>query len=300
MEDSSRLHKSHKLAPEGYYTASEAEAKLKLARSSFRWYVDQDYIPRHVPLGKSEGFYLAALIDALEPIFARRDSYSRKEFRDLIKRTRDQIIPQETSLLSLIGETDWIRPDDLAFVQKLDLDRYGPDQTVDMKITSRWWEKNPYMCRILFNSQDRRDVWGALTIMPLFSEDLIFRLLRQEIPESDIRPEDIPVYEEGKSYTGYIASVIIRPEYNTRLRSLIQSVLDFWCERYPSIQLNKLYAYGSTPEGRMLIRHLYFSRRYDIGKNAWELDPMDEDNPARFIRDFQRCIEHKPASDLRS
>ena len=148
------------------------------------------------------------------------------------------------------------------------------------------------MCRILYNAQDRRDIWGALTIMPL-PEALIHRLLKHEIHERDIRPDDVLTYEPDHVYDGYVASVIIRPQYQLHLRSLIQSMLDFWCQQYPVIRLRRLYAFGATSQGRRFIHHLFFSPRYDLGSNAWELDPMSEDNPSRLIASFQDCIKSK-------
>src|SRR5437773_305108 len=93
------------------------------------------------------------------------------------KAPREDLYTAAQAKTSLEGATDWIRFDDLPFVQHLDIEMYGPEETVDMNITYRWWERNPHMCRILYNAQDRRDIWGALTIMPL-PEALIHRLLK--------------------------------------------------------------------------------------------------------------------------
>jgi hypothetical protein len=281
-----RLGGASKKAPRpDLYMASEAIARLSIPKSTFQKLVNAKKIPREVPYGRKEGYYPKQFIDTLASHLQGKTSY--EEVLALLER----MAPSQPVLK---GSTDWIRFDDLPFVQHLDLELYGPDQAVDMSITYRWWEKNPYMCRILFNEQDRRDVWGALTIMPL-PEALIHRLLKQELPEREIKPEDILEYKPGHVYDGYVASVIIHPQRQTHLRSLIESVFDFWCQKYPEIRLQRLYAYGATPEGRRLIRHLYFSRRYDIGSNAWELDPMDEDNPSRFLVSFQRCIKNKEA-----
>ena len=198
------------------------------------------------------------------------------------------MIPKE---LKLMGETDWIQPGDLPYVLALDYEMYGLDQAVDMNITSKWWARNPYQCRILFDQADRTKVWGALTIMPLPLE-VIYRLLGQQISEREISPNDIKLYEPGTVYDGYVASAVIRPEHRAHFRMLIQSVLSFWCEQYPSIQLGHLYAYASTNEGFDLVQQLLFSPRYDLGEQAFELDPMRR-NRSRLIRSFQECIKQK-------
>jgi len=191
-----------------------------------------------------------------------------------------------------ISSTDWITLDDLPYVQALDLKLYGPEDMVDFSITYRWWKKNNRMCRILFDVNDRRNVLGALTIMPM-DEAMIFRILRREMAEKDITADLIQVYEPSHSYTGYIASVLILPEYQSHLRSLIVSMLNFWCQQYPSITLSRLYAFASSDEGHRLIHHLFFSPRYDLGENAFELDPLRPNNPSRLIQQFQSCIRLK-------
>ncbi len=190
------------------------------------------------------------------------------------------------------GATDWIARSDLPFVQSLDLERYGPENIVDMAITWRWWEKNPHMCRILFNAQDRREVWGALTILPM-RDETIFRLLRQEMSKREITPTDIFTYEPDHSYSGYVAAVTIRPQHQLHLRSLIWSVLEFWCGLYPSVKLSRLYGFAPGDAGLRLIRHLFFSPRYDLGSDAFELDLTRSGNPSRLVSEFQRCIRQK-------
>ncbi len=68
----------------------------------------------------------------------------------------------------------------------------------------------------------------------------------------------------------------------------------YWCEQYPTVQLIKLYAYASSDEGLGLMKHLFFSPRYDLGENAFELDPYRY-NPSRLIQDFQACISSRTA-----
>lgn len=121
---------------------------------------------------------------------------------------------------------------------------------------------------------------------------LIHNLLKHEISERDISSDDIQQFEPGNLYDGYVASAVIRPERRTHFRMLVQSVLSFWCDQYPSIQLRRLYAYASTDEGFDLIQQLLFSPLYNLDENAYELDPMRR-NRSRLIRTFQECIRSK-------
>jgi hypothetical protein len=247
-------------------------------------------IPREIPEEKSEGYYLAALIDALVPVFAQRKSLSPRELRAQIEQVRDRVVPRKPSVPP--AETDWISFDDLPFLQHLDIEMYGAEATVEMAITWQWWQRNPRMCRILFNASDRRDIWGAVTVMPL-REETILRLLRHEMEERDIRPEDILPYEGGNDYSCYVASLLIRPEHRVHLRKLLQSIFDYWCEQYPQIKISRLYANVTSEEGMYVIHHLFFSPRYDLGEHVFELRPLRTGNPSALVKFFQRCLQQK-------
>jgi hypothetical protein len=148
------------------------------------------------------------------------------------------------------------------------------------------------MCRILYNPSDRRDVWGAVTVMPL-REEVINRLLRQEMEERDIKPEDILPYERGNDYSCYVASLLIRPEHRVHLRKLLQSIFDYWCEQYPQIKISRLYANVTSEEGMHVIHHLFFSPRYDLGDTIFELRPLRAGNPSSLVKQFQCCLRQK-------
>ncbi|WP_126595163.1 hypothetical protein [Dictyobacter aurantiacus] len=127
--------------------------------------------------------------------------------------------------------------------------------------------------------------------MPM-KEETIFRILRGEFEEHNITPDDIFTYEDRHEYTGYIASATIRPEHKIHLRGLVRDVFDYWCEQYPNVKINKLYAYASSDTGWELVSHFYFAPRYDIGDNAFELD-LSRRNPNRLVSDFQSCLRKK-------
>src|SRR5947209_2773220 len=71
------------------------------------------------------------------------------------------------------------------------------------------------------------------------------------------------------------------------IRTLINSVLNYWCEQYPKIRITKLYAYAESDERWSLIRHLFFTPRYDIGERAFELDP-------RWLKDIENYRRSLP------
>lgn len=262
-----------------FYTAAEAIERLEgagLSESTFYRWVREGIISKELPKGRQRG--------AL---------YPRTEVEEAIAR-EGRVLPSNTVVQpaqQTEGVTDWITAADLPYVLALDYEMYGPDGYVDISITRTWWEKNPYMCRILYDGKDRRYIWGALTVMPL-KEETILRLLRDEMKEKEITPADILTYEPGQRYYGYIASATVRPEHRQHLRKLIRSMLEFWCDQYPDVQLIKLYAYAASEDGLGLIKHLFFSPRYDLGDNCFELDPHRY-NPSPLVQGFQECVQAK-------
>jgi hypothetical protein len=267
------------MAVKEFITAPEA-IKLfidaGLSESTFYRKVREGDIQKELPAGRQRGaLYLRSTIENI----VQREGATSAETKK-----------RETH----IGATDWVQSSDLPYLLALDYEMYGPENVVDISITRGWWEKNPYMCRILFDTKDRKHIWGAITILPM-KEETIFRLLRQEMEERSITPDDILTYEAGNTYYGYIASAIIRPEYRAHFRELIQSIFDYWCEQYPEVKLQKLYAFALSDEGWDLVKHLFFSPRYDLSDTAFELNP-NQRNPSRLITSFQRCLKHKEDS----
>lgn len=256
------------------------------SESTFRRKVKELPIRHQLPAGRSRGAeYLKEDVEkALEQ--------ARKEKPQEEQKIETSLEAKEESKIK--GATDWAKSSDLPYMLAYDYEMYGVENTVDISITHKWWEKNPYMARLLFDANDRRSIWGGITIMPM-KEETIFRLLRDEMTEREITPDHIEIYEPGKKYYGYIASATVRPEHATHFRELLQSVLDFWCEQYPDIQIEKLYAYAASDKGWDLIKRLFFSPRYDLGRNAFELNPYER-NPSKLLRSFQECLREKGAA----
>src|SRR6266496_4219101 len=136
----------------------------------------------------------------------------------------------------------------------------------------------------------RRAEWKICT-HPL-RQETILKILKGEMEEHDITAGDILVYEPGGRYNGYIPAVSVKPEHRIHLRSLLEDLLSYWCHHYPEIQLVKLYAVAWSEGGWDLVKHLFFSPRHDLGKDAFELD-LGERNPSRLIKKYQECIKRK-------
>lgn len=102
----------------------------------------------------------------------------------------------------------------------------------------------------------------------------------------------ILTYEENHAYSVYVNVVVIKSEHQASLRTLINSLLNHWCDQYPKVRITKVYAYADSDEGWNLIKHLFFAPRYDIGQKAFELDPLQM-NPSKLIKAYQDCLKER-------
>ena len=265
------------------YTSHEAREILKVSTSTFKNFVDSGRIRKKIPPGKKQGLYLREDVDRL--------AEELKPFSEVENARKQRRSLQQAQIDKDEAEIDWMDEKDLPYILAYDYEMYGVDATVDIPKMYSWWLKNPKMARIIFDKKDRRNIWGSISILPM-KEETILDILNGEISEHAIAAEDILTYESGGKYHGYISAASIKPNYRIHLRGLIKNLLDYWCDQYPDIQLIKLYTVAWSNEGWDLIKHLFFSPRYDLGKDAFELD-LKQRNPSRLIKAYQDCVKQK-------
>jgi len=194
------------------------------------------------------------------------------------------------------GKTDWFTESDLPRLLTLDYEMYGIEESLDLSISHGWLLRNRYICRVLYNAKERKDLWGYITLIPM-EKEVIFKLLRREMHERDIAPADILVYEPGKVYDIYAASLVMKPERRNLLRGLLNSIFNYWCGQYPEIKLSTIYAYADSTDGWYLIKHFFFSPRYDIGEKVYELN-LSQPNPSKLITLFQDCLRERESASV--
>lgn len=258
---------------EKYITASEAIEASGLPAATFYRYANEGKIKRHYP----------------SPV-SKRAMYSYREavsFRSKIKR---DTTPVET------GATDWIKSEDVGSMYNLEYKEYG-DETGDPSIVRKWYQRNPYICRVIFNKADRRDFWGAINMLPL-KEETIYKLLKGEVRDIDLDPQkDILTFDSPGKYNFYVASVIIAPPKKQHFPTLINSLFDYWVEQAPDRAIGKIYGRVVSEGGELMAKKLFFSPRWDISDTAFMLD-LDRPNPSRLIQGFQYAIKQKREDHL--
>ncbi len=252
-------------------------ASVELSENTFYRHAREGKIKKSLPSERQRG----ALYNRndIEKII-EYEKTKRKKRLEAIRTTKEEE-----------SRTDWFTEADLPYLLVLDYEMYGISESLDLSISYGWWAKNPYICRMLYNTEDRKDIWGYITLIPM-KDETIFKLLRREIHERDIKPDDILNYEDGEEYHLYAASVVMKSKYKSYLRNLVKSIFNYWCDRYPTVRLSKIYAYAESKEGWNLIKHLFFAPRYDVGQRAFELD-LSQPNPSQLITSFQDCLKER-------
>jgi hypothetical protein len=251
-----------------YLSASEAIEILKMPPATFYRLAKEGKIKKH---------YSSAV--------SKHAEYDAEEIARLASKQRRETHPQEE------GATDWIKSTDMGKMYDLEYTVYG-DETGNPSIIRKWYERNPNICRVLYNKADRKDFWGAINMLPL-EEETIFKLLRGEIRDIDLDAQkDILTFEKPREYDFYVASVIVQPQRRQHFPMLINSLFDFWCEQAPERTIRRIYGRIVAPDGELMAKRLFFSPLWNISDTAYMLD-LKRPNPSRFVQALQYCIQSK-------
>lgn len=251
-----------------YMSASEAIATLKIPPATFYRMVKEGKIKKYYPTAAS-----------------KHGEYDAHEIARLSSKFRRENQPLEE------GATDWIQSSDMGNMYDLEYTVYG-DETGNPSIIRKWYERNPHICRVLFNKADRRDFWGAINMLPL-EEETIFKLLKGEMRDIDLDPQkDILTFEKPGTYNFYVASVIIAPKHRQHFPKLLNSLFDYWCEQAPERTIGRIYGRVVSEDGELLAKKLFFSPLWHISETAYMLD-MRRPNPSKIVQSFQYCIQSK-------
>lgn len=241
-----------------YLTASEAIEMLNIPTSTFYRLVKEGKITKYYPTAVS-----------------KHGVYSPREIAHLRSQFKQDVEGKE------VGETDWAKSTDLGNIYDLEYPVLG-DRTINPSIVRKWQERNPYIYRLLFKKDERRDLWGGVNVLPL-EEETIFQLLRGERQEADLDPQqDILTFDREGVYNFYVISVVLRSQKWQDFVVLISSIFDYWYALAPERTIGKIYARILTRQGEMLTKRLFFSPLWNISDTTYMLD-MARPNPSRLI-----------------
>lgn len=279
---------------EKFVSSKEGAALLGVDRQSFFYYADSRNVARREKTDGGKDHYEYSYKDLLSVKNEVKERLQEKRKR---KEARKEI--QSAKETGLVPATDWAVREDLPYIYAFDCDIYGIEYSVPATKTLSWLQQNNRAIRVMFDAQNRREIWGVITILPM-EEDTIHSLVSGDMSEQEIEAKYILPYESGKKYSCYVTSFAVRGDRRDFVDRLLHSVMEYWLI-HPEIHISKLYGFASgmseaepdeENDGLKLIKKFYFTPRYDLGNNAWELD-LDRYNPSRVIQNFQKQLKEE-------
>jgi|SRR5579884_532358 len=216
-----------------YYSASEAQAKLKLSKTMFHKQVKQGLIPKVILPGMKQGVYPKRDIDTLAI-------------------STNLALAQET--FSLVKST----PADLMEELHIDARHFGRPFTRSLPERIAFQQKNEYT---FLAFKVRGQVVGYLSLFRC-TDQVLGALLKGYKIERDISLKDILSFERLQPFSIYLGNILIDPALATHLRRLyaglmIVQFIDIVRGLVASgYQIEKLYTTTTTQESDDIARKL--------------------------------------------
>lgn len=268
-----------------YYTASEAIKKLNIRRSTFFVLAQTGQIPKvNVPLRK-QALYPKDEIDKLAAERAKILEGAEKEiaeFRFVLPSPDDfkQIVEIDKMLFP--GET-WMAAEELQ--QRL---AYNPEVTHVLK-------------NISTNS-----VVGYISMSPI-KQQFLERLIKLEIDETLLKPEDFIPYTPDSSIDCYIISVAAKPGPGIAQQiyagKLIYAIKDYLLELLErGIIIQHIYTVATTKEGDKIAQGLCFTplevsnqsgNGYEEFRKPYVLNLNDKTSQSELVKSYQKKLTNR-------
>lgn len=261
-----------KVAPEGYYTARQAQQKLGMNPSTFSYYVRNGKINRHVPPLRSEGFYDRKEIDRLATEIA------------LFLHTHEETTKIETRIA---------RPEDTPGIEAVLTSMGWQAATAEQR--RQWYAVNPEIDYIVLRNSA---VAGYIHAVP-FKPEALQRIMSGQIHSWDITPGDIAPFVPGtrskpNKYNLYIGIATRRDvPNNVRLSfRLISGYIDFLDELAARhIIIRRLYGVSAEDDGQRIARGLGFVRAPEEPGDKFPRFELDlETSGSHFARKYREIV----------
>ncbi|MGH2506945.1 MAG: MerR family transcriptional regulator [Ktedonobacteraceae bacterium] len=266
---------------ENLYSSGEAREILGVSTSTFKNYVDSGKIRKITPNNRKQGFYVKEDVE--------RVLKERAPFVHVDKSSKRGKVTKVAGIIKT--DVDWMKPSDLPAILKLDYIVYKEDIVGDIGLYVSWYRKNPQITFLSFERGNRENVMAYISLVPL-PEPVILTILREDRSELSISSTEVETYQRSGGYTLLAESVVTHSKHPEQLNRVMQSVLEFWYERYPDKYIEKIYAQTLGDEGDVLVRKLYFSPLYELSDRAYVLD-LRRKGASRIIREFQEKLATK-------
>ena len=187
---------------------------------------------------------------------------------------------------------DWLSPQDIPAILRLDQLVYDEIYLADMEVYRKWSEKNPHLAMAAFDPKSDRQVMLAYVAALPLDELVIFSVLRGERQETDLEAHEMQTYDRPGAYTLLANSVVNLPEYPDLLNRILLRLLDAWVNRYPEQYVTRIYSQTVSESGDRMAQHFFMAPRYDLAPNAYMLD-LARPGASKIIRRFQARLAQK-------
>lgn len=263
-----------------YVTWKEGADILEIGRSSFFYLVNSGQISVEPGRGPRDGRYS---LEDIQRIAERRQATGSKR-----KPTHRHTRPTPTII-------DWLSPHDIPAILRLDQLVYDEMYLAEMERYRQWSEKNGQLAIAAFDAKSNRQTMLAYVACLPLDESVILQIMREEREEISITKEEIQSYDRPGAYTLLANSAVVHPDHPYLLRSVLQTMIDKWLERFPRQYVTKVYAQSVSERGDLLISSFFMQPRYDLANNAYMLD-LARPARAKMVRKFQEALQAKNPS----
>ena len=250
-----------KQAPQGYYTASQAAARLGLNRNTFFYYVREGKIKKYVPLMRTEGYYNKGEIDKMATEIAL--------YLHLADEVGTETRPARSredaeGIVEIMHSLGW---------QHASVEQY-----------LSWWEVNPNIHYIV---TDQGRVMGNLACVPYTAETIEERLAGRK-RAWHVTPADIRPYESGNTYDVWMGIEVRQdtPDSKRYAFRVISGFLSFLGDlAAQGIIIRRIYGVSAEPGGQRLARDLGFIEQPHTPGDLYE-------NWQRYMLDLETSDSH--------
>ncbi len=263
---------------QNYYTTREAIKKLGIPRYIFYELVKANEIPSVIVPSRKKALYP--------------------------KQRIDELAEQRARLLSEVaqapGRLVFLLPQRGDLEQVVDIERmfFHEAIIVPSEEQQKQLTYNPEAIHVLKDTKTNR-VDGGTSISPI-KPDVLEKLIRLEIDETQIKPEDFCPYTTGTPLDCYIIDFIVRPGLIASYygRKLLQATLDYFIELLNrGVIIRRLYTSAITKDGVRLAIRLHFTllqsdwtREHEDFRHSYFLDL---ENPVSKSRLVERYLKQK-------
>lgn len=188
---------------------------------------------------------------------------------------------------------DWTTPDDFPSGIKLDMQVYNLDIALaSASVYQGWRTNNNDRLSIAAFSEDRKERFASIKLLPLKEEQIALDILSGRRKEESIQPDEIRSYDEQGPYSILAVNAVALPEYPFLILAILRKWIAFWIDQYPERYIKRIYTQAVSESGYRMVQHFFMAPRIDLAPNAFMID-MAYPSASKIVRRFQESLANK-------